>query len=217
MHPTNQISSNPETPSASLPGRMVAWLSRPIESEQARRRVMSAFLLLLIAFMAIQCIPPKFFLVSAVGGESLVSRLSSKVTPYAVAIGLFQAWSMFAPNPKRENTYVDAEITYRDGRKHLWVFPQMHELGYFERYAKERYRKFSNERLVVKENAALWPDAARYIARLNADASNPPQIVKLSNYRCVIPTPPEPGEPPIPERWERDVFFTYNVKPDDLK
>ena len=30
------------------------------------------------------------------------------------------------------------------------------------------------------------------------------------------PTPPEPGEPPIPERWERDVFFVYNVKPDDL-
>ena len=230
MDPTNQSSSavdaspRPGQPSrllrtlrASSPGRMVAWLGTPTQDEQTKRRTISACLMLLIAFMAIQCIPPKFFLVSALGGEPLVSKLSSKVTPYAVGIGLFQAWSMFSPNPKRENTYVDAEIMYRNGRKHIWVFPQMQELGYIERYAKERYRKFSNDRLVKKENSAIWPDATRYIARLNADASNPPQIVKLANYRCVIPTPPESGELPIPERWEREVFFVYNVQPEDLQ
>ena len=123
---------------------------------------------------------------------------------------------MFAPNPMRENTYIDAEITYQDGRKHIWTFPQMQELGYGERYAKERYRKFANERLWVKENSMIWPDAARFIARLNRNPSDPPRIVKLAHYRCVIPWAPPEGEEPAPERWEREVFFTYTVKPGDL-
>jgi hypothetical protein len=196
--------------------RIRVWLGT-LNEEQVKRCALSALLLLQIALMAVQSIPPKFFLVTALGGEGLVSALASRVTPYASAIGLFQAWAMFAPNPKRENTYVDAEITYRDGRKHIWVFPQMQELGYAQRYAKERYRKFSNERLIKTENSALWPDSARYIARLNANPSNPPKIVKLANYRCIIPTPPQPGEAPIPERWERYVFFVYTVQPGDLQ
>jgi hypothetical protein len=81
---------------------------------------------------------------------------------------------------------------------------------------KERYRKFAEERLWVKENSALWPDAARYIARLNADALNPPQSVNLVAYRFIIPPLPPPGEAPPPERMEREVFFVYTVKPGDL-
>ena len=211
------VEINPDLKRRALsPGRILAQFDRLTDDDQVKRRALSAFLLVQLALMAVQSIPPKFFLVTALGGESLITKVAAKVTPYAVGIGLFQAWAMFAPNPLRENTYIDAEITYRDGRKHIWSFPQMQELGYGERYAKERYRKFSNERLYKKENAALWPDSARYIARLNTNPSNPPQIVKLAHYRCIIPAPPEPGETAAPERWEREVFFVYNVKPEDL-
>ena len=57
----------------------------------------------------------------------------------------------------RDNTYIDAEISYRDGRKHIWSFPQMQELGYAERYVKQRHRKFATENLWVKENSAIGP------------------------------------------------------------
>ena len=110
-------STNRSTPALEINPilRIRIWLGT-LNEEQVKRRALSALLLLQIALMAIQSIPPRFFLVTAVGGEGLVSALASRVTPYASGIGLFQAWAMFAPNPKRENTYVDAEITYRDGR-----------------------------------------------------------------------------------------------------
>ena len=187
-----------------------------IADDRVRRAAITAFLIVQLTFMAIQSIPPKFFLVTAFSGENLMTSVKDKVTAYASHVGLFQTWAMFAPNPGRQNTYIDAEIIYRNGKKHLWTFPQMQELGYAERYAKERYRKFANERLWLKERSELWPDAARYIARLNADASNPPQIVRLAHYWSEIPPPPLPDETPRPERWNRNIFFTYTVKPGDL-
>lgn len=185
-------------------------------NDRIRRAAISVFLLVQLVWMAVESIPPQFFLITLVRGEALMTSLRAKVAPYGAHVGLAQTWSMFAPNPGRQNTYLDAEITYRNGRKHIWTFPQMQELGYAERYAKERYRKFANERLWVKENAALRPDAARYIARLNADAGNPPHVVKLAHYWSEIPPPPSSDETPQPERWNRDVFFTYTVQPGDL-
>lgn len=194
----------------------MGWLARISENDPAKRAAISGLLLAQLAIMATQAIPVDFYPVTALHGKALLSALRDGLSPYATALGLRQDWMMFAPNPMRENTYIDAEIVYRSGRKHIWTFPQMQELGLAERYAKERYRKFSNERLWVKENSILWPDAGRFIARLNRDPSDPPQIVKLARYRCVIPWAPPPGEEPPPERWEREVFFTYSVSPGDL-
>jgi hypothetical protein len=201
----------------SADGRILAWLIRLIGKDQMKRVVISAFLLFHLVVLVSGSIPANFFLVTALNAQGFLTALAEKLAPYASGAGLQVGWSMFAPNPSHDNTYIDAEISFRDGRKHIWSFPQMQELGYIERYVKERYRKFATERLCAKENAALWPDAARYIARLNADASNPPQRLKLVHYRFVIPSPPPPGESPPPERWERDVFFTYIVKPGDLQ
>lgn len=169
------------------------------------RRVISAFILLQIAVVISESVPARPF--------AAITRVTG---PYARRIGLFQNWSMFAPNPQHVNAYVDAEITYQRGQVRVWAFPQMQELGYFERYRKERYRKWSNERLASPENSALWPDAARYIARLNADAFNPPRMVKLVYCSSAISPPPAPGQPRQSEQWQRRVFFAYNVKPGDL-
>jgi len=194
----------------------VGWLARISESDQAKRVAISGLLLAQLTITASQAVPVDFYPVAALHGKRLLTRLRDGLSPYASALGLRQDWMMFAPNPMRENTFIDAEITYRSGRKRIWTFPQMQELGYAERYAKERYRKFANERLWVKEASFLWPDAARFVARLNREPSDPPRIVKLAHYRCIIPWAPPPGEEPPPERWEREVFFTYTVNPGDL-
>ena len=202
--------------SNSADGRILAWLIGLTEKDQVKRVVIRAFVVFHLMVIVSVSIPPNFFLVTAFHAQWLLTALAEKLAPYAKTAGLQVSWSMFAPNPSRDNAYVDAEITYRNGRKQVWSFPQMQELGYLERYVKERYRKFAAERLWAKENSALWPDAASYIARLNSDATNPPQTVKLVHYRFVIPPLPPPGEAPPSERMEREVFFVYTVKPDDL-
>jgi hypothetical protein len=192
------------------------WISLT-GGDQPKRAAISALLLFHLLVIVSGAIPTDFFLVKVLHAKGLLTALTKTLAPYASTTGLQVGWSMFAPNPSRDNTYIDAEITYRDGRKRIWSFPQMQELGYVERYMQERYRKFAAERLWVHKNAALCPDAARYIARLNADRSNPPATVKLVHYRYVIPwPPPPPGDTPPPERLERDVFFAYTVQAGDL-
>lgn len=172
-----------------------------------KRLAINAFLLFHLAVIVSWSIP----------SQALVFRIvRHSVSPYAWRAGLFQSWDMFAPNPTHTNAFVTAEITCSKGQVRVWSFPQMQDLGYSERYFKERYRKFSNDRLILKTNAILLPDAARYIARLNADPFNQPRIVKLIRYVSVISPPPAEGQAPQLDRWQRDVFFTYSVKAGDL-
>jgi hypothetical protein len=173
-------------------------------SAVTNRRIVNSFLLFHLVLMVSWSLPVNSLLVAAVKGA---------MAPYAWKMGLFQDWSMFAPHPPHDNTYINAEITYSDGQIRVWEFPQMQDLGYIDRYFKERYRKWSNERLRVEENSVLWPDAARYIARLNSNEFNPPRLVKLIRYWSPIPPM---GQPPQPEHWQRQVYFTYAVKSGDL-
>ena len=90
----------------------------------------------------------------------------------------------------------------------------MDQLGLFDKYTKERYRKFANENLRLDALAALWPDAARYIARLNkGQPSNPPVAVVLVRHWSII-QPPDSSSEIGP--WNHFKFFQYAVKPGDL-
>jgi len=145
----------------------------------------------------------------------LIAEFKGLIRPYMFWSGLFQGWDMFAPEPRSVNAYVEAAVIYKDGRIHNWKFPRMEQLGLTERYYRERYRKYV-ENLQVDSNAALWPDAARRIARLNEeDPSNPPAIVMLIRYWSDIVPRPDGSYRPEPSRAR--IFFEYNVKPEDLK
>jgi hypothetical protein len=141
------------------------------------------------------------------------TRIGMGLARYMVFSGLYQGWDMFAPDPLSVNSYLEADITYWDGRMQVWRFPRPQDVGYFDRMFTERYRKWANERLRDDDNAALWPDAARYIARLNNNPKNPPATVSLVRYWSEI-APPGSGRP---EPWHRYVFFRYTVAPADLR
>ncbi|HEY2018220.1 MAG TPA: hypothetical protein VGH38_32165 [Bryobacteraceae bacterium] len=146
----------------------------------------------------------------------LVMRSRELVRPYMVFTGLFQKWDMFAPDPSRLNNFVGATITYRNGGSSMWFFPRMENLGFVDKYFKERYRKYANDNLRLDSNSDLWPDAARYIARLNNRPSNPPDVVALVRYWSIVPPPGPQGEEP-PETWNQHMFYLYRVTPGDLK
>lgn len=147
----------------------------------------------------------------------IVSNFKERITAYMLAFSLFQNWDMFAPDPPMSNIHVDAEITFRNGETRVWKFPRMNELGLVEKYYKERYRKYANDHLRVDDgNSALRVDAARFVARLNNQPSNPPVKVALQRSWSDI-------RPPAPDGVYREgplstvVFFTYAVTSGDLK
>src|ERR1700683_1454480 len=144
----------------------------------------------------------------------LIQISRNLIRPYFVWSGLFQTWDMFAPNPKSANTYMEAIILYKDRSSQLWTFPRMENLSLTQRYIKERYRKYEDN-LQNNDNSELWPDAARRVARLNSDAANPAQSVLLVvRWSDIIPrTDGSYDRGP----WDVNVFYSYPVKPEDLK
>jgi hypothetical protein len=147
----------------------------------------------------------------------LLDKYRALVRPYLLWTGLFQAWNMFAPDPLRLNTYLEAEVRMANGEIRVWHEPRMDKLGIVQKYFEERYRKYMNEHLRVDEDAALWPDAARHIARLyDTDKSNPPMSVRLIRYWSEI-LPPSPDGQYRTSPWSHYVYFKYNVAPEDLE
>jgi hypothetical protein len=144
----------------------------------------------------------------------LVSSFRKLVRPYFIWSGLFQSWDMFSPEPKRVNSYLEAIVIYEDGSSELWSFPRMELLSSNERYAKERYRKFE-ENLQNDQYSGLRPGAARYIARLNNRKPSPPQTIMLVvRWSEIIPRTDEAYDR---GPWNSNIFFSYDVQPEDLK
>jgi len=145
---------------------------------------------------------------------SVLTACRHLVRPYVLWAGLFQSWDMFAPVPKRANTYIEATLVYRDGSTKVWTFPRMEQMGLWERIYKERYRKFA-ENLQADELDELLPDAARHIARLNSTPANPVKTVILVQKASFIV--PRPDGAYVPEPWQSHVLLGYGVRPEDLQ
>ncbi len=148
----------------------------------------------------------------------LQARLVQPFRAYLLWTGLWQGWSMFAPDPLRINIDLDATIAFQDGTHAQWIFPRMERLGIFERYQKERYRKW-RERIREDASALVWPDTARFIARLQHTPDHIPVHVTLTRHWSDIIFP-ERGTY-LPRLWPAQLdhsynFFQYDVSPSDL-
>ena len=201
------VSENISNSVPSTGSQVGPWFFAIRVNRGVKRLAINAFLLFHLAVIVSRSIP----------SQALVVRIVSRmVSPYAWRVGLFQSWDMFAPNPTHVNVFVTAEITCSDGQVRVWNFPQMQELGYSERYFKERYRKYSTEYLRVDSHSVLWPDAARYIARLHRNPGNPPTAVRLIRHWSEM-NPPGPGGRYRPSPWQQYMYYTYLVQPGDLE
>src|SRR6476661_2961299 len=73
--------------------------------------------------------------------STLRQSCSELVRPYLMLTGLAQGWTMFSPNPSDVDLYIEARVTYADGHVRGWSYPRMIDMGYVERYRRERFRK----------------------------------------------------------------------------
>ena len=185
------------------------------------RGVISIFILVHIYIMAAWGLP----------GSSFRTGLVQPVQDYVIQTGLWHSWDMFSPDPLSVNFRVEAEITYADGSKGIWEFPRMEEFGMWQRFQKERYRKW-RERVRQDAFGTVWTDTTRYIARLHNNPTNPPKRIALIRRWEPI-TPPYMllnttnmaaskmrDYQPMPKEWPMRFnyrFKEYEVSPEDLK
>ena len=145
--------------------------------------------------------------------SSLVVGVRELVGPYMQWTALSQSWDTFAPNPKSVNAYLKAVAITRHGHMHVWTFPRMEQLGFGERYRKERYRKFA-ENLVAEQNAAIWPDIAMHVGRLYENPADPPDKVLLIQFLTDIKPWPESDSAQTPRPI---VFYEDYIEHGDLR
>ena len=147
--------------------------------------------------------------------SGLRTMLVRPIEDYVNYWGLWPSWDMFAPDPLSLNFRIEALIEYQDGSSRTWSFPQMAKLSLWQRYQKERYRKWE-ERVRMDVNAALWDDTCRFVARLNDTPTNHPTHIVLIRHWALIPAPTVvPGTTvpqdfqPRPDQYEMPLNYRF--------
>jgi len=144
--------------------------------------------------------------------SELRQTVSEVVRPYLMLTGLAQGWTMFSPNPSDVDLYIEARITYADGQVRGWSYPRMIDMGYVERYRRERFRKMIE---IANQDTSrmVWPSLARYAARRNnTDPRNRPVAVDLVRHFRIVPPPGFPWGP-----FRTFVCFKTKISPEDLR
>lgn len=131
------------------------------------------------------------------------------------ALGLWQAWDMFAPDPMPTDVAVSAVAFLADGGELEWPITAVGPgRDPFKRYATERWRRFCNDRLRLEANKSLWPGAAAWFARAveRNTGRRVDRLVLWRHWRPVVPPEPDGGQPPLPE-WSRVPFHAWLHEP----
>jgi hypothetical protein len=149
------------------------------------------------------------------------NRMANPFERYVVYTGFWHIWGMFAPGPLNVHYDIRAQVKYKDGSTNEWICPRMQEFSVWERVPKERYRKW-RERIHGEDFRMVWPDTARYVARvMNTNPTNPPVEVKLVRHWINIP-PPDLSQDyqPMPKGFTPTNAFVYHrsaIRPQDLQ
>jgi hypothetical protein len=143
-------------------------------------------------------------------------RVVQLFEPYLAFFHLHQAWTMFCPVVPMVNYYIGATVRMADGSLRTWTFPRMQQYNLFERYEKERYRKWV-ENLCQEPNELLRADAAYYVARRFNTPGNPPVEVWLTEYWADIPAPQDGPRQALPSHYQSAVIFRSTLGPEVLK
>jgi hypothetical protein len=170
-------------------------------TSQTNRALLNAFLVLNLVGIAFVAQPYSY------QPKTLVNEVTGG---YMRFIGLWQHWDMFSPGPRCIRIRMDAVVTLRDGSERTWTFPQMDSMGVFERFRKERYRKWAFDGVRSDREQAIWHPTALFVARQFDDARHPPIRVRLSRYWRFIPPPTDLAIDP--DKMPEHRFTFYDTK-----
>jgi hypothetical protein len=124
------------------------------------------------------------------------------IDPVVNALGLSQSWSLFAPDPTTTSIEVTARLTFDDGTKQVFHFPDGEPLlGALREY---RWRKFEG-RLRLDDNEAMWRPTAEWIARESSTSERAVTRVVLVRTFSETPTPGTDEK----RKWQSAAFYTF--------
>lgn len=141
-------------------------LQQRFEATPLGRAAIGAFLAATLVAIVITNVP-----------ESHLRREVQRVSdPYLHAIGLDQAWRLFAPEPRRFTIGLRASVTYADGSGATWTPPVGDDLvgGYWD-YHWQKWQEW----VMDVRHRDLWRPAAQFVAREHARPGRRPVRVTL--------------------------------------
>ncbi len=99
----------------------------------AQRVVISAFVLFHLGALSIWTNP-----------DCLIkSRCALLFRYYVLPLGLWQWWAIFAPDPLRDTLYLNVEVIDSKGLRHLYEFPKIGDLPWWQKLGHYRAPKFA--------------------------------------------------------------------------
>jgi hypothetical protein len=130
------------------------------------------------------------------------SSAQDQLRPVVNALVINQGWGLFAPNPTRSSVRVYAEVTFEDGSREVFDFPDGEPfVGALREF---RWRKLER-RIRDDDNSELWRPVASWIAD---EVARPDVVVtKVGLIREVSRLPSAGSGKPLVWRVER--FHTY--------
>lgn len=125
-------------------------------------------------------------------------------------LGLWQNWQMFAPDPRRDDIYVDAKVTLEDGRVIERNLSRMWVMSYFEQYRKERWRKMFNDYIRTDQYKVHWPAVGKWLMRdTSSRETSPAKHVEL--WRHWRPAKPDLYGSNTDRDWKAMKFYDAEI------
>jgi hypothetical protein len=144
--------------------------------------------------------------------KPIIAGLTSRVL---VTLNLWQYWDMFAPTPRADDFKVEVVYLTGDGGRHSVFLTDMRSMGYFERWQKERWRKYFNDNLRTDAQRYLWEPFAVFFAReLASGGITPVQIELIRHWRSADkPFGPHLKASIKSSPWNKYTFYVWRAEP----
>jgi hypothetical protein len=146
----------------------------------ARRLAISAFVIFHIWGLMLWTMP----------NCAIKERFQPPYRYYMLPLGLWQWWAIFAPDPLLSTLTLDAEVVDSKGMRHVYEFPRVGDLPWWQKIPRYRRPKFTAN-MSSQEYAKHREFTSRHVVRelgLGADAFP----VWVSLYHTIKDAPP-PG------------------------
>lgn len=121
--------------------------------------------------------------------NALCATISSKISVAWIFFGFDSNWSFFAPELRTCNYDMVAVIGFEDGSSTMVPMPRFQLMEQYERYAKDKYSKWSIDWFLNETYREFWPEFARYIGRQEYSATNKPEVITVYLFTTDIEAP----------------------------
>jgi hypothetical protein len=157
----------------------------------ARRLVISAFVIFHLSALILWTMPDC----------AIKKQFQPPYRYYVLPLGLWQWWAIFAPDPIRNTTTLNAEVVDTKGMRQVYEFTRIGDLPWWQKFPRYRNPKFTANMSNDEYTKHREFTARHAVRQLGLDAASFPVWVSL--YYDVKDSPP-PGmgavDPMAPKR-----------------